>query len=112
MVVSQIHLRRHERLDRFFNTEFHSRVEDEPAETPVGGTAKRFGLQRTAAGAIVNGLGGDGFWRVGKGRKEVNILRRRESGQDNFLNFTVEPIWLSKIHGPEVCCASLNLDIG
>ena len=56
--------------------------------------------------------GGDGFWRVGKGRKEVNILRRRESGQDNFLNFTVEPIWLSKIHGPEVCCASLNWDIG
>lgn len=78
MVVSQSHLRRHGRLDRFFNTEFHSRVEDEPAETPVGGTAKRFGLQRTAAGAIVNGLGGDGFWRIGKGRKEVNILRRRE----------------------------------
>lgn len=105
MVVSQIRLR-HGRLDRFFNTEFHSLVEDEPAETPVGGTAKRFGLQRTAAGAIVNGLGGDGFWRIGKGRKEVNILRRRESGQDNFLNFTVEPIWLSKIHGQR--CVALG----
>lgn len=109
MVISQIHLRRHGKLDRFFNTEFHSSVEDENTETPVGGTAKQFGLQRTAAGAIVNGLGGDRFWRIGKGRKEVNILRRRESDQDNFL---VEPIWLSKIHGPDVCCARPNWDIG
>ena len=69
-------MRQHGTLDRFFNTEFHSVVQDEPAETPAGGTAKRFGLQRTAAGAIVNGLGGDEFSGIGKGRKEVNILRR------------------------------------
>lgn len=106
MVDSRIRLRRQRRLDRYFNIEFHCLVEDEAAETPVGGTAKRFGIQRTAAGAIVNGLEGDGFWRIGKGRKEVNILRRRESGQDNFPNFTVEPIWLSKIHGQR--CVALG----
>ena len=50
---------------------------------PVGGNSKAvLGFQRTATGAIFDGLGEMKFdW---KGRKEVYILRRREMVKTRF----------------------------
>ena len=64
-------------FDRFFNIEARCKSR-ETLKDAAGGTAKRFGFNVQQREPFLTVWGEDENGRIGKGRKEVNILRRRE----------------------------------
>jgi hypothetical protein len=87
--MDMVHSRaRDYRIDFSISSSPHDSSDPSPSRLSIGGNSKAVRgvvFQRTAAGAIVNDLGGEELG-VEVGRKEVIILRRREgwSEEDRF----------------------------